>query len=338
MKRKLVTFFLAASCSIGGVLMTGCHTERKPEIAFESLSHEFPNVFIVGSKVLKRFDFTNKGNAPLEIRDIKTNCGCVATTTSSSPIPPGGTGGIHIEIDREVGDFRDQIFVYTNDPEKPMVPLQVSGVIKAPITFPKHIDVGQLEKGQSVTKRVTLTNNLSHPVEITAPKVSDDSLAVTLPEPVIPAGGSVAIQVILSVNRVGFYSEVLTFSAQAPAGIHGPDSETLELSISFQGRVLGGIEVLPANLFLGVLSPNHPVQRKVQLKTDGTLPFAVLGIAADLFEVSAEGDTEKQTSHELFLSISVKGEPKGFVEDTLSIQTDHPDVPTIDISVKGVIP
>ena len=97
--------FLAAIYSIGGVLMTGCDTDRKPEIAFESISYEFPNVFIVGSKIIKRFDFTNKGNVPLEIQDIQTNCGCVATTTTSSQIPPGGTGGIHIEIDREVGDF-----------------------------------------------------------------------------------------------------------------------------------------------------------------------------------------------------------------------------------------
>ncbi len=72
MTLKLLTLFLAAGCSIGGVLVTGCNPNRTPEIAFESISHEFPNAFIVGEKILKRFEFTNKGNAPLEIQEIQT--------------------------------------------------------------------------------------------------------------------------------------------------------------------------------------------------------------------------------------------------------------------------
>lgn len=338
MTLKLLAFFLAGSFCIWGVFIVSCNTNRKPEIAFESISHVFPNAFIVGSKIIKRFDFTNKGNAPLEIQDIQTNCGCVATTTSSSQILPRGTGGIHIEIDRDVGDFLEQVFVYTNDPDKPMIPLQVSGVIKAPITFPKQIYLGEFQKGQDVTERVRLTNNLRHPVEITAHAVSDDSLAVRRLASVIPVGGTLEIHVALSPNKVGIYSEMLMFSGKAQAVIPGTDSEKFELPIHFQGRVLGSIEALPANLFLGVLSPHQTVQRTIQLKTDSTQAFAVLGIAADIFEVSAERDTEQQMSHELFLSISANRVLKGLVEDTISIQTDHPDVASIEISVKGVIP
>ncbi len=318
--------------------MTSCNPNRTPEIAFESISHEFPNAFIVGEKILKRFEFTNTGNAPLEIQEIQTNCGCVATTSSAAQIPPGGTGSIQIEIDRDVGYFLEQSFVYTNDTDKPIIPLQVSGVIKAPIAFPKQIDLGKLEKGQNVTKKVTLTNNLLQPVDITAHAVSDDSLAVTLPARVMPVGGTLDIDVALSLTTVGIYSEVLTLSGRAPAVIPGTDSETIALPIQFKGRVLGDIVPLPANLFLGVMSPNQSVQRAIQLKTDGTQAFAVLGITADTFDVSAELSAEKQISHELLITFSADGAPKGLVEDTISIQTDHPDVASIDISVKGVLP
>ena len=162
MKIKLLTLFLAAGCSIGGVLVTGCNINRNPDIAFESISHEFPKAFIVGSKILKRFHFTNTGSAPLEIQNIHTNCGCVATTPSAVQIPPGGTGSIHIEIDRGVGPFLEQAFVYTNDPDKPMIPLQVSGVIKSAITYPKKIHIGQYEKGQNANKTITFTNNTTN--------------------------------------------------------------------------------------------------------------------------------------------------------------------------------
>ena len=329
---KCFRLFLAAACSIGG-----CNTDRKPEIAFESISHEFPNFFIVGSKITKRFDFTNKGNAPLEIQDIQSHCGCVATTPSAAQIPPGGTSTILMEIDRDTGPFKEQVFVYTNDPDKPMIPLQVSGVIKSAVTYPKKIDLGQYEKGQNVSKTVKLSNNLTQSVEITVHTVSDNSLAVTIPEGVISPGESLEIQAILSLREVGFYSEALTLSIKAPTVIPGTNSETLELSIQFQGRVLGGIVALPANLFLGVMPHNSPVQRTLQLKTDGTHVFSVLGITADKFEVSVETAEEKQLSHDLFLTISASGVRKGLLEDTLSIQTDHPDVKTIEIPVKGVV-
>lgn len=334
---KCFRLFLAAVCSIGGILVTSCNTDRKPEIAFESVSHEFPEVFIVGSKIAKRFDFTNKGNAPLEIQDIRSNCGCVATTPSAAQIPPGGTGTIHIQIEKGVGPFWEQAFVYTNDPDKPMISLQVSGVIKPAVTYPKKIDFGQHEKGQNVSKTIKLTNNLTQSVGITAHTVSDNSLAVTILEGVISPGESLEIQAILSLNKVGFYSEALTLSIKASTVIPGTHSETLELSIQFQGRVLGGIVALPTNLFLGVMPRNHPVQRTLQLKTDGKHAFSVLGVTADKFEVSVEIAEEKQQSHDLFLAISVPGVRKGFLEDTLSIQTSHPEVKTIEIPVKGVV-
>lgn len=333
---KCFRLFLAVACSIGGVLVTGCNTDKKPEIAFESISHEFSEVFIVGSKITKRFDFTNKGNAPLEVQDIQSNCGCVATIPSAAQIPPGGTGTIHIEIDKDAGSFREQAFVYTNDPDKPIIPLQVYGVIKPAVTYPKKIDFGQYEKGQNVSKTVKLSNNLTQSVEITAHTVSDNSLAVTIPGEVISAGEKLEIQAVLSLRKVGFYSEALTLFIKAPTVIPGTNSETLELSIQFQGRVLGGIVALPANLFLGVMPHNYPVQRTLQLKTDGTHAFSVLGITADKFEVSVETTEEKRRSHDLFLTISAAGVQKGLLEDTLSIQTNHPEVKTIEIPVKGV--
>ncbi len=334
---KVLTVFLAACCSMGGLLMAGCDTHRKPEIAFESISYEFPNVFIVGSQIIKRFDFTNKGNAPLEIQDIQSNCGCVATTASSAPVPPGGTGGIQVEIHRDAGAFVDQVFVYTNDPDKPMIPLQVSGIIKPPITFPKHIQVGELQRGQNVIKTVALTNNLPHPVEITAHTVSDTSLAVRIPEGVISPGGSRAFQAEFSLRQVGFYRVTLTLTIKAPAVIPGTDSDTLELSIEFQGRVLGGIVALPANLFLGALSSNESVERTLKLKTDGTRSFSVLGITADNVEVFAEPASEKRLSHDLLFTVSAPGAPEGLIEGTITLETDHPDASTIEVPVKGVV-
>lgn len=330
MNKFLIVLFWAVLCSIGCSLLIGCDADRKPDIVFESTSHEFPNPFIVGANIVKTFDFINAGNLPLEIRKIRTNCGCVATNTTAKEIPPEGIGTIQLSIEQGAGHFRQKAYVHTNDPETPVISLEVSGVIRPVIDYPNRIYMGeQIEKGAKVTKTLTFTNNLADAVEIASHKVSDDRITVKVPTKIIPAGGSVEVEVVLSMENVGSYSESLT--------LYVIGKEKTELVSRFQGRVLGGIVALPANLFLGVLSPKQVVQHTIELKTDSGQAFSLLNIAADNFTLSTELPTENGTTHEVRLSLSVDHTQTGLVKGTIHIQTDHPEVPQIDIPVRGVL-
>jgi len=328
--------------ALGGIpLLQGCTSPREPHAVFPKREHHFPEPFIIGSEIVTTFSFTNEGNAPLHIQKIDSDCGCVATNTSSDKIPPGGKGKIRVAVEREVGRFHQNVFVSTDDPATPIMRLEVSGVIVPPIAYPKKIDLEQLEKGHRVSKKITLTNNLKNTVEITRHTVSNKNITVTLPQKSVPAGESMEFEAVLSLNDVGLYSEFLTLSAQTQEALPGTDSKTLEMSIQFQGRVLGGIVVLPQNLFLGVLDGSgKSVQRKVHIKTDSSLPFSLKKVYADAFSVSADLAMEPQTAHEVGLSITPKTDTpsSGLVEGTIQIATDHPDVPEIAIPVKAVKP
>ena len=149
------------------------------------------------------------------------------------------------------------------------------------------------------------------------------------------------IEAVLTLNAVGLYSESLTITAQAQEVLPGTDSKELEMSIQFQGRVLGGIVVLPQNLFLGVLDGSgKSLQKKVQIKTDGSRPFALKKVTAENFSVTASLSKEAQTAYEVELSITPKTDSpsSGLVEGTIQIYTTHPDVPKITIPIKAVNP
>jgi hypothetical protein len=322
-------------------LLQGCASVREPKAVFPKREHQFPVPFIVGSEVVTTFPFANEGNAPLHIQKIDSDCGCVATNTSSDKITPGDKGEIRVAVDRDVGGFSQNVFVYTNDPATPIMRLEVSGVIVPAVSYPKKIDLGQLEKGTPVSKMITFTNNLKETVDITEHKVSNKGIAVTLPKKSISAGESVEIEVVISLDDVGLYSESLTITAQAQEVLPGTESKDLEMSIQFQGRVLGGIVVLPQNLFLGVLDGSgKSLQKKVQIKTDGSRPFALKKVTAENFSVTASLSQEPQTAHEVVLSITPKTDSpsSGLVEGTIQIFTTHPDVPKITIPVKAVTP
>ena len=322
-------------------MFLACESNKAPKVVFPNPQYQFPVPFIVGSEIVTIFSFTNEGNAPLHIQKIDSDCGCVATNTSSDKIPPDSKGEIRVAVERNVGGFRQNVFVYTDDPATPIVQLEVSGVIVSPVTYPKKIDLGQLEKGENISKKITFTNNLKEVVEITQHSVSNKSIAITLPKKSISAGESVEIEAVLTLNNVGLYSEPLTITARAQEVLPGTDSKELEMSIQFRGRVLGGIVVLPQNLFLGVLDGSgKSLQKKIQIKTDGSRPFALKKVTCDNFSVTTSLSKEAQTAHEVVLSITPKTDSpsSGLVEGTIQIFTTHPDVPKITIPVKAVTP
>lgn len=336
---SIFLIFLALCSSLS--LLQGCTSHHDPNVVFPKREHQFPDPFIVGSEIVTTFTFTNEGNAPLHIQKIDSDCGCVATNTSSDKISPGDKGKIRVAVDRDVGRFSQNVFVFTDDPTTPISRLEVSGVIVPPVAYPKKIELGQLEKGERISKKITFTNNLKNSVEITGHTLSSKNIVVKLPKKSIPVGESIECEAVLTLNDVGVYSESLTITAHAREVLPGTDSKKLEMSIQFQGRVLGGILVLPQNLFLGVLDGSGTsVQKKVQIKTDGNRPFALKKVSADNFSVTASLATEPQTAHEIELSITPKTDiaSSGLVEDEIKIFTTHPDVMEIAIPVKAVTP
>ena len=336
---SIFIIFLALCVSVS--LLLGCTSPKEPKVVIPKLEHKFPEPFIVGSEIATVFSFINEGKAPLYIQNIDSDCGCIATNTSSNKISPGDKCEIRVVVDRDVGRFHQNVFVSTNDPTTPMVRLEVSGLIVSPVAYPKKIDLRQLEKGKRVVKKIKLTNNLKDVVDITEHTVSNKGIVVTLPKKSISSGESVDCEAVLTMSDFGLYSESLTITAQAQEVLPGTDSKELELSIQFQGRVLGGIVVLPQNLFLGVLGgSDKSIQKKVQIKTDGNSPFALKKVAADNFSVDATLVKEPQTAHEIELTITPKTNTvtTGLVEGTIQIFTSHPDIPKITIPIKAVTP
>ncbi len=61
------------------------------------------------------FTFTNSGDAPLIISNVKASCGCTVPTYSKEAILPGKEGEIKIKYDtKRMGSFTKTITVHSN--------------------------------------------------------------------------------------------------------------------------------------------------------------------------------------------------------------------------------
>lgn len=79
----------------------------------------------------RKFEFTNTGDAPLEIKNVRSSCGCTIPTKPSAAILPGKTDFIEVQYNMAVGAISKSITVETNAVNVPsgMVTLRIKGTV-----------------------------------------------------------------------------------------------------------------------------------------------------------------------------------------------------------------
>lgn len=85
-----------------------------------------------GADGVRTFEFTNTGNAPLIISNVKSTCGCTVPKKPKGPIMPGESGEIEVKYDtNRVNPIRKTITVISNA-ETPTVALKIKGLVVDP--------------------------------------------------------------------------------------------------------------------------------------------------------------------------------------------------------------
>jgi hypothetical protein len=84
-----------------------------PSISFAKKEHDFGKI-IMGPKASIVFSFTNNGNEPVVLTDVKASCGCTTPKWPTEPIAPGATAQIEAVYDTNgrPGYFEKTITVF----------------------------------------------------------------------------------------------------------------------------------------------------------------------------------------------------------------------------------
>ena len=100
-------------------VVTSIFCIAQPKIQFESTTYDFGKIHEEGGKVTGKFVFTNVGDAPLELTNVRPGCGCTAANYSKGAIAPGEKGYIEATYNpyNRPGAFNKNIRVTTNEPK-----------------------------------------------------------------------------------------------------------------------------------------------------------------------------------------------------------------------------
>lgn len=107
-------------------------TTNGPKIQFTSTVHEY-GTLQKGADGNCEFTFTNTGNEPLVLSNVRASCGCTTPSWTQKPVLPGQTGTIKVRYNtNNIGTFTKSITVTSNAVNNPRVQLKIKGNVLKP--------------------------------------------------------------------------------------------------------------------------------------------------------------------------------------------------------------
>ncbi len=103
-----------------------------PRIRVEPERFDFGDV-LPGKTLRKEFTIRNFGNAPLELENVSTTCGCTAALAGAKRVEPGGSTSLRVtfETRRFSGKVERKVLVRSNDPKTPLLEVTLGATVGA---------------------------------------------------------------------------------------------------------------------------------------------------------------------------------------------------------------
>ena len=293
-----------------------------------------------GEKIVNDFVIKNEGDADLQITNVQPACGCTVADFDKV-IKPGATGKVHAVIDSSTfsGPIAKGVSVFTNDPDHPQIELTVKAKVEPYISvkpgYARYITVqGEPQEG-SITQTVWAPDGSSW--DITGVDSPFPYLTVTYreakPEERVPdaKGKQWKVEMKLASNaKVGPLADYVTLHT------NHPKQKTVQIPVS--GFVRPVIAVTPPNADFGKIELKEPLKKALNIRNFATEPIKVTSIDPTLpkgIETKLEPITEGR-EYQVRVVVS-PGMGKGPFLGKLTIHTDSPKVPTLEVELKGIV-
>jgi hypothetical protein len=157
--------------------------EGGPRIEVAEPIHDFGRL-PPGDSRQHEFVYRNVGSVPLEIKQVRTSCGCTTAGEWDRQVEPGAAGRVAIKFDTAnySGALQRNVTLVTNDPRQPQLVLQVKAQIWAPIEVNPKTVMFQYdsEATEGETRVVRLTSHLDEPLAFASVRSEHPGFRATL--------------------------------------------------------------------------------------------------------------------------------------------------------------
>jgi hypothetical protein len=316
-----------------------------------------------GEKIDAVFEVKNKGDAPLEISQVRPTCGCTVADFDKS-VPPGGTGKVRASVDTSAfsGPISKAILVFSNDPSTPQMNLVIKAEVRSLIeAIPRGLLLFRsVLQGESSTEKAVLVSAEGGPFKVLGIQIRGkdytDSGRKAAGVPILvdasatPSPYEVTVRELPEKERVPErkgpqYEIAVTVPPKAPEGMLNDKvivktdmPKASEVPLNITGAVRAIIQVVPPEINLGNVAGDAEVGQPVLLVNNrqGT-ELQITEATVDNPAYSAQ-IMPLQAGQRYQVAVTLKaGAAKGAQKGILKIVTNDPTRKTIEVPVSATV-
>jgi len=179
-----IIFFVFCIFYCGTLLMGySCEANASPAFFIEKKAYDFGTI-LEDTQVAHDYIIENRGNKPLKILNVRSDCGC-ATTSYSKEILQGQNGKISIIFDSKGyggKKVNKKIRVDTNDPKQGHFDLSITGHVDAIIIIEPDKVILTGNAGEKIEMEIFITHDKRHPLKVISAESKKGNVSVKLEE------------------------------------------------------------------------------------------------------------------------------------------------------------
>jgi len=293
-----------------------------------------------GEKIVNDFVIRNEGDAVLEITNVQPACGCTVAEFDKT-IAPGQTGKVHAVVDSSTfsGPISKGVSVFTNDPDNPQIELTIRAKVEPYIAvkpgYARYVTVQGEAKEGNIGQ--TLWAPDGSDFNVTGVESPWPFLKVTFREAkpeernADAKGKQWRVEMLLSNDaKVGALSDYVT--------IHTDHPKQKLVQIPVSGFVRPVVAVTPPTADFGRIELKEPMRKALNIRNFATESIKVTGIDPSLPKGIETKLEPLEEGREYQVRIILNPElAKGPFNGKLTIHTDSPKVPTLEVELKGIV-
>ncbi|HOD32224.1 MAG: hypothetical protein BWY56_00371 [Acidobacteria bacterium ADurb.Bin340] len=315
------------------LITTACFAQEaasRPVLAFDKAHHDFGKVSIE-RKVVHRFKATNKGQAPLQIKQIIPSCGCTYTVMGQWYLKPGESTELEATFNPAGmrGVVRKSLQVVSDDPVNPVQNLTFEAeVVQDIMPSTTVLFFDEVPRTATRTATVRLESGNGQPVKVVDAKAA-------------------AAPYLTAASRADGLTAVVevTFDPRKVAGrSYGTDTLSVRtnsakqgiIPIQIQWQLRSSIRSSPASV-AWVESAGKELRKPLTLKQVDGKPFRVLSAKATNPLIRVEGLGQAAAKEQALVVVLGKEARPGRYSERLTLTLDDPDQPELELRVSAAL-
>ncbi len=307
-----------------------------PVISVEPTQIDFGTVTL-GQSAERTLTVRNEGSADLVVSAIKSSHPAFSVLGETAfDLAPSASQELSVQfVPTGPGERQATLTVESNDGNLPTVTVALSGTgfgVPGIVVQPEVIDFGAVSLGQSAEETLTVSNDGSADLDVSAVHSNDPAFAILGDTAFqLAPGASKVLTIRFSPTDVGVHQTSLT--------IQSNDTNQPTVTVALSGTALGvpDIVVEPSALDFGTVSLGESTERTLTVGNDGTAALAVTAVQSGdpAFSVVEESSFELPPAESRTLSIRFAPSAVGTQQATLSIESNDPDQPAAAVALAG---